>query len=166
MVHLGRFYKKKKPILILPPSDAVTRTFNEHYWLKQTIIELRKYTDRPIMIRQKNGPVMNAEMTKTVRRKSFHYAETAIEQIENSYCVVAYNSNLAIDALIKGIPVICTKNCAAWPVSNRFENIENLIEYKRLPLFVSLSWGQYNLSEIENGIAQRNLSRLNQVFEK
>lgn len=159
-------YQCKERILILPPSDAVARTFGVQNWLKTTIRSLRQYTDRPIVVRQKAGPVMSTDMTSVVKRKTYKYAETLDEQLGKTYCVVAYNSNVAVDALIQGIPVICTEKCAAWPLSNRFENIENLIEYKRLPLLHSLSWGQYNLNELENGTAQKHISKFDQVFKK
>lgn len=159
-------HKNKERILILPPSDAVSRTFGAQTWLKTTIRNLRMYTDRPIVVRQKPGPVLNADMTKTISRKKYKYSETLEEQLGKAYCVIAYNSNVAIDALIGGIPVICSKNCAAYPLSNSISNIETLIEYKRLPLLYSLSQGQYNLTEIKNGTAYRSISKLNQVFRK
>lgn len=159
-------YRNRDHILILPPSDATARTFSQQDWLKNTIREIRLYTDRPIIVRQKSGPVMNQNMTKVEKRKNYNYNETLEEHLRKTYCVVAYNSNAAIQALMQGIPVICSEQCAAYPLSNKFENIENLIEYKRLPLLHSLSWGQYNLQEIVNGTAYKNIKNLKQVFQK
>jgi len=157
-------YQKNPNILILPPSDAVTRTFNCHAWLKTVIRNIRLQTDRPIIVRQKSGPVLDSMMIKTIKRNTYNYNQTINEQISKAYCVVSYNSNVAIDALLQGIPVICSENCAAYPLSNRIENIENLLEYKRLPLMHSLGWGQYNLSEVKDGTAFRNINTLKQVF--
>jgi hypothetical protein len=91
---------------------------------------------------------MDNMLVNIVSKESYTYEESIDETLENAYCVVAFNSTVALTALQKGIPVICERYCAAFPLSHSFEQIENLSEKERLPLFASLAWGQFTLAEI------------------
>jgi len=55
------------------------------------------------------------------------------KQILDAYCVITYTSGLAIDAIVRGIPVIaCDEGNFAWNVAERkLRNIESLNLAKR-----------------------------------
>ena len=154
-------YKNKKNILVLPPSEAVAKVFGAENWLPRIAQKIRKHTSRPMIIRHKPGPILSDDLVTQKGRSNYDYPP--MEEIwPKIYCVVAFNSNLAVDALIRGIPVITTPYSATWPLSNKIEAIENLIEFDRAPLFSSLSWGQYNIDEMRSGVAYKNIIKFKQ----
>lgn len=155
-------YKSKKNILILPPSDAVAKVFKVESWLPRIAQKIKQHTSRPLIIRHKPSPILNDNLITLKGRSNYDYPP--MDEIWSKvYCVVAFNSNLAVDALIRGIPVITTPYSATWPLSNKVENIENLIEFDRSTLFSSLSWGQYNIDEMRSGYAYKNIIKLTQT---
>jgi len=140
-------FKEKKNILVLPPSNSTARVFGDTNW--ETIItkKIKQHTDRPIVVRRKNGPIMDDMMLLQKDKEKYIYDETLDQALNKAYCVVTYNSAVALTALQRGIPVICEKFCPAYPLSHDISEIENLIEKDRLPLFSSLAHGQYKMKE-------------------
>jgi len=155
-------YKDKRNIVVLPPSNTVSRVFDCIDWEEKIVSEIKKYTDRPIVMRYKNGPIMDETMTRSKSRQIYNYDKTIQEELNDAYCVVSFNSSVALRALEMGIPVICEKYCPAYPVSNKIQDIENLIEYEREKLFTSLSWGQFNIEEARNSKTFRILKNIKQ----
>ena len=145
-------FKNKQNIVILPPSDVVSQVFDKGKWEKNVITTLKKYTDRPIVIRRKSSPwVLDKLSYDSVRPKHQVKNDTSFEEeLKNAYCVIAFNSSAALDALRLGIPVICDKMCPAYPLSHSISQIENLQEKDRKQLFDSLANGQYTLAEARN----------------
>lgn len=143
-------YRDNKNIVVFPPSNTVSRVFGVEDWETKTVEEIRKVTDRPIIIRKKTGPVLDKRMINTVSKEVYHYEDSIDRVLEQAYCVVTFNSSVALTALEGGIPVICDRFCPAYPISNKLEDLENLVEYDRLPLFNSLIWGQFTKNEIGN----------------
>lgn len=144
-------FKNKKNILVLPPSNIVSKVFKQTEWEKKTINEIRKYTDRPIVVRRKHGPSIDNILINAIKSKNEEVYERSLEEeLNDTYCVVAFNSTVALDALKMGIPVICERYCAAYPLTHSFDEIEDLKEKERSKLFKSLACGQYTLEEAAN----------------
>lgn len=155
-------FNKKRNIVVFPPSNTVARVFNQTNWEAETVEKIKQYTDRPIVIRKKKGPVMDDLMLNVKYEEKFDYTESLDEVLDNAYCVVAFNSAVALTALERGIPVICEKYCAAFPLTHSFEEIENLKEKERLPLFASLAWGQFTMEEIRNKKTFEHINNITQ----
>ena len=92
-------------ILVVTPSDkpclfyGVDRT----KWLENTIAEIKKYTDRPIVIRDKG-----LRRERIGRNNIYHQLED-----DNIFAVVTYNSIAATEAIGYGIPAFtCAPNAA------------------------------------------------------
>ena len=141
-------YKDNRNIVVFPPSNTVSRVFGVEEWETKTVEQIQKVTDRPIIIRKKSGPVLDTKMISSVSKEIYQYEDSIDQVLEKAYCVVTFNSSVALTALERGIPTICDRFCPAYPISNKLEDLENLIEYERLPLFNSLIWGQFTRSEI------------------
>lgn len=163
-------YKAKKKIYVLPPTQAVQYALGAQKWLSKTISSLHAHTEGTglqIEVREKpNQPIVHQQTGKiTGRTPKSKKQENWNELLDQAYCVVAFNSNLALTALQKGVPVITTKFCAAYPLSNKVGSILNLECNHRQQLFESLSMGQFNLYEMRNGYAYKMLQQLEQVHE-
>ena len=125
-------YKPIRPkngdnILIIPPSAKVLRclTINGHTDFKQDEYinyvskEIRKYTDRKIIVRQKPNRDERTKKGKNLQ-----------DQLKNDkiHCLVAFNSIAAFEAIQGGYPAITLgPNAASFLSEKEIKNIENLI---------------------------------------
>ena len=68
--------------------------------------------------------------------------------MQDAWVVVADHSNAQIEALLNGIPVICTNNARKIGSLDQIENPTMERDYLR-----NLAYQQWNIKEIENGQA-------------
>jgi hypothetical protein len=138
--------KRNGPIILCLSSSHLYEFYgaNTEAWITSTIAQIRRFSDREIIIRDKDLDPSNPIQA----------------QINNAWCVVTHVSAAALDALLLGIPVITTGHCAASPLSTTFELIENPpMSEGREELFASLSWGQFTPAEMLNGFAWNILTQ-------
>lgn len=133
-------------------------------WTMQTIDELRKYTDREIIIRPHPRSPMEGiehEFKKVTRQQPRHMQGTYdnFDIDYNFHCVINYNSGPPILAAIQGTPVITGKSSLAYPVSDTFENIENIKLPDRYEWFTSITHCEWTVDEIEQGIPISRLEK-------
>jgi hypothetical protein len=127
---------------------------NMQTWIEQTITNLQKYTTRKIVVRphprspvQVSLPNVLVELPKPIPDSyddfdiNYHY-----------HCVINHNSGPAVQAAIKGIPVICDISSLAAPLSNSIENIENLQLPNREEWFLKLCHTEWTVDEISQGV--------------
>lgn len=149
--------KRGDSILVLPPTYAMSWFFNQYTWLTDTVNEIKKHTDRPIIIRQKPfNPAINHRTHQPVKALPIidENAPSLEEDLLKAHCLVTFNSNSAIQALQKGIPVICNEQCSAYPLTNSLQDIENLtLHNNRQQLFNTLSYSQFSEEEIKTKFA-------------
>ena len=86
------------------PWDASVQDVDMHEWLKRKAKEIAEVCDHPIIYRPhpcaRNHP---QEVPGCVTTHDFFHNDLA-----NAWCVVTYNSNAAVDAIIEGVPAIAT----------------------------------------------------------
>jgi len=149
MNYYGRKALQGGPILLVTPSEKPCQFYNldKDTWVKETIAELKKHTDRPIVIREK-GLRPDRIKENTVA------AQCARDRI---YAVVTYQSMAALEALHYGIPAFTmAPSCVDSVVSNDLSKIEEATypdEQKFKNLLNYLAYCQYNLDEISRGVA-------------
>jgi hypothetical protein len=123
-------------------------------WINDVINEVRRYSDRPIIIR----PHPRSSI-------SFRRIDVKVEipqKIQNSYdnfdinydyhCLINHNSGPAIQAAINGTPVICDRSSLAFPVSDSIKNIENINLPDREIWFLEICHTEWLVEEISKGI--------------
>jgi hypothetical protein len=104
-------------ILLAPPSQKLLNLYdiNLEEWLQQTQDEIKKYTDRPVVVRLKQG---------RSARVSDNTMEMALAQ--DVHCLVTFSSIAAGEALLLGKPAITLgPNAAAALCSQSLSEIEN-----------------------------------------
>jgi len=130
-------------IMLIEPGEFSARTFGidiEH-WKKNVIEELRKYTDKKIVVREK--------LSKKVRNSL--YKELAGDDY---YCVININSNAAIESIWNGIPVITLSDHISNLVSRRnISDINNLYKGDLAKWLAMLSYCQFTYEELITGVA-------------
>lgn len=127
--------------------SALVRLYKQGYtsfydWVDYIIKEIRKYSDRPIVVRphpRGSGKglkrfVKNVSQYKNVtisvnQSRGVNQGGVGLENdLANSYCVVTFNSLSAVEAVTRGIPVYAFDyGSMVWPVAHKdLSKIENL----------------------------------------
>jgi hypothetical protein len=138
---------------------------NVSQWLEKTVDEIKKYSNRPIVVRGHPGDKAAATYLKS---KPGRYTVSANEHIlqdfANAWSVVTYNSTPAVAASIEGIPAFITdpvpQTSQAYSVANyTLSTIENP-ELKDRQLWIEkLAMCHWNFSELSNGSAWNHFKK-------
>lgn len=132
-------------ILLCPQSPSHFERFGEIEWTQRIIEKLRQYTDRPIV---------------TTKKRQAQRMPPA--ELKGAWCVVTHSSAAATDALLAGIPAICTGDSAAAPYCLRDPvNVENpmVVDFDREAWAATLAANQWTLEEIARGECWEVLNR-------
>ena len=86
-------------------------------WFDQQITEIRKYTDKPIVVRPHPRNYINIDITKYKNVKMVRpnkdrntYDDTDLaERLKSAWAVVSHSSNPAMTAVFSGIPVFVSE---------------------------------------------------------
>jgi hypothetical protein len=147
-------------IIVCPPTGAIEWFFDAQDWLNTTVETLKQHTDREIVVRDKPmDPQVStrAGITQLVGFNKKTIDKPLHEDLEDAHAVVTFNSNVGVKAICEGIPVICGPECAAYPLANKFEDVENFKFEDRKPWLHNLAYSQFRLSEIQSGFAYQTL---------
>lgn len=125
-----------------------------HSWERETIARLRELTARPIIYR----PKPNWLEARPIDGATFD-RETPLEiALVNCHAVVAHHSNVAVDALMAGVPCICPGGVASRLSGHELEQIESPpTPDGREQWAADLAWTQWSVDEMREGMAFRYL---------
>jgi len=134
-------------ILVCPPTEFIESFYGmeESEWEKQTVKKLASLGNS-VKVRKKD----NSDVPLS-------------SDLKNCKCVITFNSNVGIDALLEGVPVITSEH---HPINSwnglTIDNFSqrNLYEADRLSLFKYLSHFQYTLEELERAKTWRDIFNL------
>lgn len=139
-------------ILLAPPSEKSFLMWNidQQQWIDETLIQIRERTDRPIDLRLKEK--------RDIRTKT----KPMTHSLDDVHCVVTYNSVIAVESIMLGVPAITLgPNAAATVASTTLDDIDN----PRFPdddlrhrWLKHLSYSQFTYDEMSNGTAYRILN--------
>ena len=166
-----RFDERGKNILVIPPTNAICWYFNEYNWEKNILAKLKKHLSEEIFknvrVRNKpNEPVVDRYGNYLGLQKNTKIKNIPLEEdLNNASIVIAYNSQVALDATLKGIPVIVDQHNSCFGLSFKITDLNKGlnnpdfdIEPNRLHLFKWLSYCQFNLNEIKSGFAWKTIN--------
>ena len=128
-LQLKDWRKTGNHIIVVPPSKYMADHWGMHDWLRDIVAEIKKYTDREIVVSIKN--------------------ETPLERVlTNAWALVTDHSNAGITALLEGVPTIFT---------NPARKLGEISEIENPPMdrdfFYGLAYQQWTLEEIRSGEA-------------
>jgi hypothetical protein len=148
-----RKFRSGKNILLAPPSQKLLNLYNINLdqWLEETVEEIKKYSDRPI--------VMRLKQPRSVRVNE-DTIEMALEQ--DVHCLVTFSSIAATESVLYGKPAITLGPNAAAPMcSHSLAEIEN----PKIPSLEevyawakNLAYCQFTEEEMRNGKAWKILN--------
>ena len=134
-------------------------------WLNQTILKIRQYSNRPIVIRAHPGdkkikPFLKANHKNTKLSTN----EKLIDDFKDAWATVVYNSSPSVASLIEGVPVFLTDpmphHSQARNVSNiNLEQIETPLMPDRQLWVEHLAMCHWNFDELRSGEAWQFFKR-------
>ena len=128
-------------------------------WLNRTVNEIRKYTDRPIVIRPHPGDKNAVNyLNRKDPRWTISKSEKITDDFKNAWCVITYNSSPGVAAAIEGIPVFVTDSqpqvSQAYDVANTdLALIETPKTFERQQWIEKISMSHWNFDELKSGEA-------------
>ena len=152
----NNFYLKLKDwrkggsnIVLCPPSVPQIEFWQIDDWVDNTVSEIRKYTDRKIVISQKN----NAPKGFYPKYKE-EFINLSIDQaLKDAWVLVTDHSNTMITALTQGIPIICTNRNRSIGSLDKIEQPSYNREWLK-----NLAYNQWALSQMQSGQAWEELN--------
>ena len=137
------------PILVVTPSAKPCNFYNidRDTWVDETLAEIKKYTDREIIVRDKG-----------LRRERVGEFSVPMQLVnEQIHCVVTYNSIAATEAISTGVPAValapgaadelCTKTIAEIE-SPYYPEEEKVLQWQNW-----LAYCNYTTTELRNNRA-------------
>lgn len=133
-----------KHIVVASPSPTYERFHKIEGWTERTVAELKKYTDRPLVTRDKEMQRAATDRLQGGRR--------LYDDCKGAHCLVTHGSNAAVEAAIMGCPVFVDECSAAVLVGKtNLVEIEEPVYPNREPWMRSLAYNQFNEQELVDG---------------
>ena len=150
------------------PGDASLRGASIEKWCRDTCLAIRTQTDRPIIVRlpqlERNWDVEPLEVARKLPNVEFQMGtkDNLIPTLNSARCTVTYTSGFAIDSLLNGTPTIAMNpgNFAYSIAPHTVDHIDNPTCPPRDQWLYNLSYCQWHIDEIENGLPWRHLRQL------
>ena len=145
--------KQGEHVLLVTPSEKPCKFYgiDKDTWVKDTVAEIKKHTDRPVVIRDK------APRQQRITR-------TIFEDLNNCHALVTYQSIAAVESVLYGVPAFTLAPTAADPVCDKnlslIEQPTQQEEDKIYKWACHLAYGQFHIDELKNGTAYRLLRGL------
>jgi hypothetical protein len=157
-ITLAPYKETRKPEILIASQHKASLQWegqpNMQSWIEQMITNLRKYTTRKIIVRPHPRSPVHVSLPNVVLElpKQILGSYDDFDINYQYHCVINHNSGPAVQAAIKGIPVICDVSSLAAPLSNSIDNIENLQLPDREEWFLKLCHTEWTVEEISRGI--------------
>lgn len=154
--------------------DASLRDADVFEWTENTVNDIRKHTDRKIIIRPhplyRKSSLHNTLKEKVLNVSNTHWQETDLlkdgfvsiqEQLQKAWCTVTYTSGSGIDAVINGIPnIACDTGSMVYDVSSKdIAEIENPYRGEKKEWTNRIAHCQWNIDEFESGECWKHVSK-------
>lgn len=122
-------------------------------WIRNTITEIRQYTDRPIIVRP------HPRFPVNIKNLNVESSTVPFKQdLLNAWAVINWNSNTGIESIIEGIPSFVGPESLARPVANlNLSQINDPVMPDRTQWINKLAWTEWTTEEMANGIPQKLL---------
>ena len=133
-----------------------------NHWLESTVAEIRKHSDRPVVIRPHPRSGCNIPSGCLIDRPQFNagsYDDFDFDRVlESAHCVVNWNSGPGSQAVIAGVPAFVGPSSLASPIANwDFSQIENPPRSERSVWLEQLAHTEWTVEEIKTGLPFRRL---------
>lgn len=134
-------------------------------WMNSTIANIRKYSNRPIIVRAHPGDKKIKSILKVnYKNVTLSTKENLIDDLRGAWATVVYNSSPSVASIIEGIPAFLTdkvpQHSQSFDVANTdISNIENPIMPERQQWVEKLSMCHWKFDELKSGEAWQFFKR-------
>lgn len=152
------------------PGDASLRGLDISEWVYHTVHDIRKYTDRTIIVRAPqilrdyNSDLfykLNKETKDLIWQQGSK--DNLNETLDKAWCTVTYSSGLGIDSILRGTRAYAM-NTGSFVHSLGFTNLSQIEDNKSLPdrtqWLNDLCYAQWSVDEIKEGEAWNHITEL------
>lgn len=128
-------------------------------WMNLTIASIRKYSNKPIVVRAHPGDKKIKNILKINHKNvSLSTKENLIDDLRGAWATVVYNSSPSVASIIEGVPAFLTdsvpQHSQSFDVANTdISNIENPIMPNRQAWIERLAMCHWNFDELKSGEA-------------
>lgn len=147
----------ESPILVagMSAKAASAEGFAPEQWERDTIKRLREITNRPIIYR----PKPNWPDSHPIPGSQWGGRDVPLElALKNCHAVVSHHSNVAVDALLAGVPCICPGGVASVLSGHELEQVEDPpMPDGREQWAADLAYTQWSMEEMHSGHALQYL---------
>ena len=133
--------------------------FSSIDWMNTTIANIRKYSNRPIVVRAHPGDKKIKSILKINHKNvSLSTKENLVDDLKDAWATVVYNSSPSVASIIEGVPAFLTdsipQHSQSFNVANTdISNIENPVMLDRQAWVERLSMCHWNFDELKSGEA-------------
>lgn len=146
--------KNGRKILVAAPDEKPCKFYGveKDKWVNDTVETIKKYTDRPVIVRERAAKRIDRIATDTLQ-----------QALDNDvYALVTFNSNAATEAIFYGIPAftLAPANAASPVALQDLSQIETPYYADSDKLYAwacHLAYGQFHISEMKDGSALKLL---------
>jgi hypothetical protein len=146
-------------------------------WCINTIKEIRKYSDRNIIIRKHPRDKVKEFLVKFNQLPScntnVHISSNKdiLDDLSKAWCTITYNSSPGIISAVEGVPTFVLDpipaRSHAFEISNTdISRIEDPLMPDRQGWIERISMSHYKVSDIQSGLLKNNIGRYIQKHEK
>jgi hypothetical protein len=139
-------------IIVAAPDDKPCRFYgiDREQWITDTVASIQRYTDRPVLVRQRNPSRLNRVIEDPLSRLL----------ADDVHALVTFNSAAAIESILAGVPAfVLAPTHAAAPVANQdLAQIESphWPDLDKIHAWAChLAYGQFHVRELRDGTAIR-----------
>ena len=128
-------------------------------WCNTVVSSIRRRTSRPIVLRTHPGDKKAAQYIKSAPKGvTISNKQSIIEDFENCWACITYNSSPGVAAAIEGVPVFVTdqnpKNSQAYAVANtELRYIEEPETFDRQDWIEKIAMSHFNFNDLRSGVA-------------
>jgi len=134
-------------------------------WVNQTVKEIKKYSDRPIVVRFHPGD-SQAVKYRTELEKKYKISNNVrlTDDFAGAWATITYNSSPGVASAIEGIPVFVTdpvpQTSQAYPVANTdISQIETPKTFERQDWLNRLCMSHWSFDELSKGTAWAHIRK-------
>lgn len=137
------------------------------HWVMQTIEEVQRHTNRPIIFR----PHPRCRLDAIEHQYRNVYRDDPVKLIDtyddynlsfmNAHAVINYSSNPGIHSVLEGVPAFVSTHSLAYDVANDIDflhDIENPLRPERQQWLNDYAWTEYTVEEISEGMPLKRLT--------
>jgi len=134
-------------------------------WMNATILEIRKYSQRPIIVRSHPGDKKIGGYLKINHKSVLLSTKLDLrEDLQNAWATVVYNSSPSVASIIEGIPAFLTdpqpQHSQSFTVANTaISKIEDPLLVDRQAWIERLSMCHWKFDELKSGTAWKFFKR-------